>query len=418
MIPSRRADLVWALSIQFLLAGAAVLATWNVLGTFGSVFFVRYSSVCAVFMIINYFDFGAIGIARRIGADPGASFLEREGQFLSCIGTILRRSAVVSVVAAVVLAALFLTGITSFGGISYLRSLVAAAAVSPLFICLGALRGYLEGCGKMWRASLLRGGNGLVIAASPLIAALLPWGVELFFWIPPLAVAAVLAGAYLRSRSNGAIAIGVPVDYASVGRTELTYTIAGVVFLYLDRYVIGWFGRSSEGGNYLFALDMVARSSLLYVPLVLNQFPRMVALSGGSVRDAWGLVLGSAKTSSVAVGSLLLVACSVGWSVREHLPARVSEGTFWWAFSFISAAYAIQASNFAFQKFLGVNLRTVTGLVRSYAGIVVVYSLAVVLVVWKIGVMGLPLAFLGRSALEYVLLRLASRGLAREEAKA
>ncbi|QQS05318.1 MAG: hypothetical protein IPK50_00055 [Fibrobacterota bacterium] len=412
MILSSRGKLLTALAVQFFLAGAAVIATWKVLGNFGSDFFVRYSSVSAVFLIINYFDFGAIGVARRIGADPMVDRNSRDGQFLGCIAAILRRSIVFSTVAAIVLLAMLVMGISKIGEISYLRSLLAAAAVSPLFICVGALRGYLEGCGMLWQATLVRGGNGLVIAASPLIAALSPWGSDAFFFLPPAAALCLLGWLFLHGKAMGVVLRSVPAAFAGVGRTELTYTVSGVVFLYLDRYVIGWFGRAAEGGHYLFALDMVARSSLLYVPLVLNRFPEMVEISGKSMADGWSFVKANAFSSSTILGAALLSATMLGWFLRSHLPREFSSGSFWWSFGVVSCAYVLQASNFAYQKYLGVNLSEVGGLARIYAGVVCAFVVTVLVVVWKVGVAGLPLAFLSRAAIEFGVLRLAGRHIA------
>ncbi len=404
MIPRDLTKLSHTMVVQLIMAVFALLATWSVFSKLGATFFAEFSTISAVYVVINYFDFGAIGMARRAGASDSQNSSLSRGQLKSIMILIVQRMKWIPLVGMCLLVGLRFMGVEKIGGAQYWQAIIVAICFSPLFVCVGALRGYFEGSGWLIRASILRGGSGLVIASSPLVAALISYDGRGFHYVPPFFAFLVVVGVFLWLAQTNIVRKDLSSNLRLSGRVELVYTISGVFFLYFDRYAMSVIGGGDSVGLYLLALEMASRASLLYVPIVMNGYAKMVKLTCDGYLQAYNHITKIALRAALAVlvSFVGVILVGVGW--RSLLPREMNSGYFLFSFGCVAAAYVATAMIFSYQKYLSVVAESAKQVSKIYIALTASAIACVVAFGLSIGAEALPIVFLVRALAELAVI--------------
>ena len=191
---------------------------------------------------------------------------------------------------------------------------------------------------------------------------------------------------------------------SQVGWMEVVFTLAGVFFLYSDRFIFLFVGRSEEIGRYLLAIDIATRTSLLYVPVAIFFYPKIIQ-AYRSGQDGLSLfrksVLGSAGVTTAAYMGLALLAIVF----RRYIPAKLLNPQFCLVFVLIAAGQVFISINYSCQRLLTLAVPRLKSLAIRYCLMVSIFTCVLTLSIFWLGVWVAPIIFLLRAVSEQFMLR-------------
>jgi hypothetical protein len=373
---------------------------------FGAANFQEISTLSSAYIIVNYFDLGFIGMVRRIASEPTYTLGQKLWHTLDLGLRSLRWVVATEVLLGLVGLAVSTTGITCLRALDHPGSLFLALAMSPAFLYLSIIRAFLEGHGRILASNMIRGGIGVIVVASPFMAEALFGNWHHFFYFPPAAaVLAILGSLYFTLARRERIEHAIGSSYLNrVGWMEVVYTLAGVFFLYSDRFIFLFIGRTEEIGHYLLAMDIATRTSLLYVPITIYYYPKIVQAyrgGGGGLKYFRRSELGSAAVTSAAyLGLAVLVGI-----FQNRLPPRLLNPHFIFSFTCIAIGQVFISMNYSAQRFLTLAVARLRMIALGYGMMVLIFIPTLTLGVFRFGVIAAPIAFLLRSIVERFMLK-------------
>lgn len=402
---SRRMQLLMAVAIQGI--GALVVLATNayLLDRLGGATYQKLATLLSIFVAANYFDFGYLGRVRIAAASSGLTDAGRRQVLGRLFWAFTTRIAVFE------LGLWLLVRLTNIQA-SFLAQVALVLAIAPFVVHVNGLRAFLEGKGALIAASLLRSGFGILVGISPLIALKAMGDPLSFAWLiagAALVLTLVFFAMAIRwvpllPGTSGEAEQTLPRSQA-IALLETTYVLAGAVFLYADRYALMALENSARAGTYLFVLELVSRVSLLYVPVVMQAFPQLMAHSEREPAAARALLRSTDGKVCVLVVGALGFALAVAALLNGHVRTSVD-----WTLAMslavpLSLAYAFNGSSYLHQRFTTLTHERARPVMLGYAGLVALSAAAFWILYRLWGVSGVAVAFLLRTLAENLLLR-------------
>ena len=412
---SRKSQLVLAIGVQGL--GALVVLASNalLLTRYGGASYQRLATLLSIFIAANYFDLGYLGKVRVIAASTQIAPADK--RWLAG-REFWRFSARIALFELGLAAVWFVAGRRS----PLLTDGAVALAVAPLVVHVNAYRAFLEGSGRLIGSSVLRTAFGILVGVSPFCAVWLLGDLFDFPYVVATVAIVLTAGFYVAAigSAGGRRAAGAGATLprsGTIAALETIYILFGAAFLYGDRFALLFLENSARAGTYVFVLELVSRVSLLYVPIVMQGFPRLVQTVESAPREAHAFARRLDRKVLVVIGAAMAAGLVVALALALHgrLPATVD-----WQLACVLAvplamAYTLNASSYLHQRFTIVAHDRPRTVLLGYAGLLAGTALAFVLLYRQFGVVGVAVAFLLRAAGENLFLR---RILADEQRRA
>ena len=403
MRESNSTVLLQAIGIQALAAVVVLVSNAALLTIYGGAAYQQLATLLSILVAANYLDFGYLGKVRIAAA---SSLLEPEERRLLTGRLFWAFSTRVAVFEIALLAGRLLPGQRS----RLVDEIMAVIAVAPLVVHVNAFRAFLEGRGRIVAASVVRGGCGVLLGLSPFFAATALGDVFKFEWV--VAVAALIvtvaffAAAIGVSGFRGQSSVRPTLPRAgTITALETTYVLAGAVFLYGDRFVLLALENSARAGTYVFVVELVSRLSLVYVPLVMQLFPRLVALAERDAPAGHALLAKLDRRVLTVVGSIVLAGVCAGAALAPFLPGPVD----WRVAAMLAVplgiAYTLNASTFVHQRYTVIAHDRPRTILAGYVPLLALVALSFALLYPVLGVVGLAVTFLVRAAAENALMR-------------
>lgn len=414
-LSSRNAKLLVSIGVPGLAALAVLAANALMLTTYGGATYQRLATLLSVFVAANYFDFGYLGQVRVAAATSRLAPAARRTLVRGLFWSFTRRTLAFEAI-------LGLAAFADGGRHPTALGFAVVAAIAPLVIHVNALRAWLEGADRLASASILRAAFGILVGVSPFVAASTLGDPFRFPWIVAVSALAVAVGFYAVACAGGARdayadPAGPPVlaRAGAIAALETIYVLCGAAFLYGDRYALLALENSARAGTYVFVLEMVSRVSLLYVPVVMLAFPRLVALAESEPAAAAALARRVDRRVLAVVGAALGMGLAVAGALALAgvLPGKVDWRFAWTLAVPLSAAYVFNASSYLHQRLTVVAHDRPAQILGGYLVVLAATVAAFVGLYLAFGVPGAAAAFLLRTVLENVFLRRAVRPLAR-----
>lgn len=392
---------------------SALLAVPFTLKAFGAEAFAIFSLGVTTIVLFNYLNFGVAQAATRsLAKRPPASDVSKTNQvFYSGAMTILAIG-------------LLFAGL-AYGFSAPLAEMTAGSGpmrpvaqvffrgigmASPLFLFIIYLRGCLESQQLFKVTAMNRAFLNSVIFLSPLGPALLGLGIEASLYV--MVVAHLGSLVFLFAKTRQALGLGKRirvtraeiVDLLRAGGWMTLSSLAAMLLLYADRFIISTISGLTVAAYYLAAFDLVSRLSLIYGSLTAAFFP---AIAQWKELGEDGKITAVLALSSKAMFLVMLVIVSGIAAVSRELLAL------WISADFAEHA-AMMLSVLAFGIFfnamsvtpqralLAIGRERIVGLYVALQSIL--YVAASVAAVIRFGPMGACVAFVIRALLEYLVL--------------
>lgn len=396
---------VQAIVMQFTFAGIVFMLNAVVFFEYGPEIYYKVGLINAILLIANYFEFGFVANLRYHSAiDANDS--------LAIILSIFRRKIKEVVISMAILFIVYVAYANSNFPVSDIVLITAPVVIiSPLVVLSSGIRAVYEGRGMVVKSVVIRGINGFIPSFSIFIILLITQKLD-NVWVLISVVTLVYfsynLASLLKIKSDKQNYLNVApsrkIIYGDIGFVESVVTIFGAFFIYFDRFVIVSLGvDKSKAGMYIFITDIFLRYSLIYVPMVVSFYKRLVNVYNTKPKIGVKKVL---KISNSIVNIMLgisvpfIVIFNVvfsyysgdGYNYREVMMVSV----------ILSVAMSYQAGNYLLQRFLGVLNISVINVIGRYSILAIIYTLTVVVLADVFSVVGIAIAFLLRVFFEKI----------------
>lgn len=400
---SRKSQLFLAIGVQGL--GALVVLGSNalLLTRYGGASYQRIATLLSIFIAANYFDLGYLGKVRVIAASTQIAPADKRRlaglEFWRFSGRI----------------ALFELGLAAVWfiagrGSEFLSRGAVALAVAPLVIHVNAFRAFLEGSGDLIASSVLRTAFGILVGVSPFCAVWLLGDLFAFPYVVATVACILTAGFYgvaigTAGWGRAAATAATLPRAGTIAALETIYILFGAAFLYGDRFALLALENSARAGTYVFVLELVSRVSLLYVPIVMQGFPRLVQSIESAPQEAHAFARRLDRKVLGVIGGAMAIGWVAAVALRGHLPATVD-----WQLACVLAfplalAYTLNASSYLHQRFTIVAHDRPRAVLIGYAALLALTAIVFLVLYRQFGVLGVAIAFLFRAAGENLFLR-------------
>ena len=393
------------LLLQALGASLVLLVNFYLLRLIGGANYLKISTGFALFAIVNYFDFGLIGLIRRIAASPSYSETEKINLVYSENSSFFKKVAIYELLVSV-----FYLILISF--ISIPIEIILSLVFAPLMIFVNTIRAYYEGRDKIFFSNILRNIYGLSIVTSPFLAHYFTGNFLLFpcfiavnlsliltvFWIKKYKVVDKGSSVQVTFNTNNTISI------------EMSFMWFGVFLLYFDRFFLRYVNSTDEAGQYVFLIEIASRLSLIYVPLVLLFYPKIVEKFDENILGIQNYIKKSElKIVGVMVSIAILV--SLGLYIVMNIAVinvfikRTLTDDNIIQIIILFLAFAINSSNYYNQRIISLYNIKRSIVIKNYGYISILYLGFVLVIYYTLGVSYLPVAILLRIIIENLFLR-------------
>ena len=393
------------LLLQALGASLVLLVNFYLLRLIGGASYLKISTGFAIFAMVNYFDFGLIGLIRRIAASPNYSEVEKINLVYSENVSFFKKVAIYELLVAV-----FYLILINF--ISIPIEIILSLIFAPLMIFVNTIRAYYEGRDKIFFSNVLRNIYGLSIVTSPFLSHYFTGNFLLFpcfivinlslilivFWIKKYRAIDKDSRVQLTFNANNTISI------------EMSFMWFGVFLLYFDRFFLRSVNSTDEAGQYVFLIEIASRLSLIYVPLVLLFYPKIVEKYDKNILEIRNYIK---KSELKIVGIMVSIAILVGLGLYSVLNItaistfikRTLTDENMIQIMILFLAFAINSSNYYKQRIISLYNIKRSVVIKNYGYVSILYLGFVLATYYTLGVNYLPLAILLRIITENLFLR-------------